>query len=51
MSFFQSRIAAAAMMTALALPVLAQPAPSALSAPPAATASAEQARTPGSLTF
>lgn len=47
MSFFQSRIAAAAMMTALALPVLAQPAPSAVSAPPAATASAEQARTPG----
>ena len=47
MSFFQSRIAAAAMMAALALPVLAQPAPSAVSAPPAATASAEQARTPG----
>ena len=47
MSFFQSRIAAAAMMAALALPVLAQPAPSAVSAPPAATASAEQARKPG----
>ena len=47
MSFFQSRIAAAAMMASLALPVLAQPAPSAVSAPPAATASAEQARKPG----
>ena len=46
MSFFQSRIAAAAMMAALALPVLAQPAPSAVSAPPATTASAEQARKP-----
>jgi hypothetical protein len=44
MSFFQRRIAAAAMMAALALPVLAQPAPS---APPAAGASAEQARKPG----
>ncbi|ART46738.1 MULTISPECIES: Spy/CpxP family protein refolding chaperone [Acidovorax] len=44
MSFFQRRIAAAAMMAAFALPVLAQPAPS---APPAAGASAEQARKPG----
>ena len=44
MSFFQRRIAAAAMMAALALPVLAQPAPS---APPAAGASAGQARKPG----
>jgi hypothetical protein len=47
MSFFPSRIAAAAVMAALALPVLAQPAPSALSAPPAAGASAQQARKPG----
>ncbi len=46
MSFIQRRIAAAAMMAALALPVLAQPAPSA-STPPAAGASAQQARKPG----
>ncbi|MBP3979377.1 Spy/CpxP family protein refolding chaperone [Acidovorax sp. JG5] len=44
MSFFQRRIAAAAMMAALALPVLAQPAPA---MPPAAGASAEQAHKPG----
>ncbi|WP_348682773.1 Spy/CpxP family protein refolding chaperone [Acidovorax soli] len=44
MSFFQRRIAAAAVMAALTFPVLAQPAPS---APPAAGAAAEQARKPG----
>lgn len=44
MSFFQRRIAAAAVMAALALPVLAQPAPS---MPPAAGASAQQAQKPG----
>ncbi len=44
MSFFQRRIAAAAVMAALTLPVLAQPAPS---APPAAGAAAEQAHKPG----
>ncbi|MBH2042622.1 MAG: Spy/CpxP family protein refolding chaperone [Comamonadaceae bacterium] len=43
MSFFHRRIAAAAVMAALALPVLAQPAPS---MPPAAGASAEQAQKP-----
>lgn len=44
MSFFQRRIAAAAVMAALALPVLAQPAPS---MPAAAGASAQQAQKPG----
>jgi len=44
MSFFQRRIAAAAVMAAMALPVLAQPAPP---MPAAADASAQQARKPG----
>lgn len=44
MSFFQRRIAATAVLAALALPVLAQPAPS---TPPTASASAQQARKPG----
>ena len=46
MSFFQHRIAAAAVLAALALPVLAQPAPSDA---PAAGAPAQQARKPGDL--
>lgn len=46
MSFFPHHIAAAAVMAALALPVLAQPAPSAA---PAAGASMQQARKPGDL--
>ena len=46
MSFVPHHIAAAAVMAALALPVLAQPAPSAA---PAAGASMRQARTPGDM--
>ena len=46
MSFLQHRIAAAAVLAALALPVLAQPAPSDA---PAAGAPAQQARKPGDL--
>ena len=46
MSFFQRRIAATAVLAALALPVLAQPAPS---APPSAGASASPARKPGDM--